>query len=105
MLEWPRIINIDWKQGKYPVCGSRVVGIIYATGDITEVKYKLAYRREGIFECDNIAHQPLIRACSCGYNQFGKKNTDGIDDMVKILKSKAESSLPMAVWVKIYLIQ
>ena len=33
----PRIIDVERKPQKCPVCGERVVDIIYGTGDMTEV--------------------------------------------------------------------
>jgi hypothetical protein len=48
MLERPRIINVERKPSKCPVCGERVVDIIYGTGDMTEIEFMLEYRKEGI---------------------------------------------------------
>ena len=53
MLERPRIINVERKQSKCPVCGERVVDIIYGTGDMTEVDFMLEYRKDGIMGGDN----------------------------------------------------
>lgn len=36
-----RIINLGRKPSKCPVCGERVVDIIYGTGDMTEVDFML----------------------------------------------------------------
>ena len=44
----PRIIDVERKPIKCPVCKSRVVDIIYGTGDMTEVEYFLKYRRVAI---------------------------------------------------------
>jgi len=33
----PRIIDVERKPQKCPVCGERVVDIIYGTGDMTEI--------------------------------------------------------------------
>lgn len=33
----PRIIDVERKPQKCPVCGERVVDIIYGTGDMTDV--------------------------------------------------------------------
>ena len=48
MLERPRIINVERKPRKCPVCGNSVVDIIYGTGDMTEPEFLMAYRREGM---------------------------------------------------------
>lgn len=48
MLGRPRIINVERKPSKCPVCGERVVDIIYGTGDMTEVDFMLEYRKDGI---------------------------------------------------------
>lgn len=34
----PRIIDVERKPQKCPVCGERVVDIIYGTGDMTEIE-------------------------------------------------------------------
>ena len=39
----PRIIDMERKPQKCPVCGERVVDIIYGTGDMTEIE--LTYGR------------------------------------------------------------
>lgn len=64
MLERPRIINVERKPNKCPVCGERVVDIIYGTGDMTEVDFMLEYRKEGIMGGDNIPRRPPIWACA-----------------------------------------
>ena len=43
----PRIIDVMRKPQKCPVCGERVVDIIYGTGDMTEIEFLMEYRREG----------------------------------------------------------
>lgn len=48
MIERPRIINVERKPSKCPLCGERVVDIIYGTGDMTEIDFMLEYRKEGI---------------------------------------------------------
>lgn len=48
MIERPRIIDVVRKPRKCPVCGERVVDIIYGTGDMTEIEYVMEYRREGM---------------------------------------------------------
>lgn len=47
MLERRRIITVERKPSKCPVCGERVVDIIYGTGDMTEIEFMLEYRKEG----------------------------------------------------------
>ena len=44
MLERPRIIDVTRKPLKCPVCGERVVDIIYGTGDMTEIEFVMEYR-------------------------------------------------------------
>jgi len=84
MLERPRIINVERKPSKCPVCGERVVDIIYGTGDMTEIDFLMEYRREGIMGGDNIPRRPPIWACSCGCKRFRKVNADGTDAPVKV---------------------
>lgn len=84
MLEHPRIINVERKPTKCPACGSRVVDIIYGTGDMTEIEFMLEYRKEGIMGGDNIPRRPPIWACSCGCKRFRKVNSDGTDASVKV---------------------
>ena len=60
------IINVYRKPQKCPVCGGRVVDIIYGTGDMTEWEYLLEYRRDGIMGGDNIPRRPPIWACAAG---------------------------------------
>ena len=84
MLERPRIINVERKPSKCPVCGERVVDIIYGTGDMTEVDFMLEYRKDGIMGGDNIPRRPPIWACSCGCQRFRKVNPDGTDASVKV---------------------
>lgn len=83
MLERPRSINVERKPSKCPVCGERVVDIIYGTGDMTEVDFMLEYRKDGIMGGDNILHRPSIGACACGCKRFRKVNPDGTDAPVK----------------------
>lgn len=84
MLERPRIIDVERKPTKCPVCGERVVDIIYGTGDMTEIDFMLEYRKEGIMGGDNIPRRPPIWACSCGCKRFRKVNPDGTDAPVKV---------------------
>ena len=41
-----RIIDVLRKPQKCPVCGERVVDIIYGTGDMTEIEFVMEYRKE-----------------------------------------------------------
>ena len=84
MLERPRIIDVERKPSKCPVCGERVVDIIYGTGDMTEVDFMLEYRKDGIMGGDNIPRRPPIWACACGCKRFRKVNPDGTDAPVKV---------------------
>lgn len=84
MLERPRIIDVERKPTKCPVCGERVVDIIYGTGDMTEIEFTLKYRKEGIMGGDNIPRRPPIWACACGCKRFRKVNPDGTDAPVKV---------------------
>ena len=80
----PRIIDVERKPIKCPVCKSRVVDIIYGTGDMTEVEFFLKYRREGMMGGDNIPRRPPIWECVCGCKRFRKVNPDGTDAPVKV---------------------
>ena len=84
MLERPRIINVERKPSKCPVCGERVVDIIYGTGNMTEAEFMLEYRKEGIMGGDNIPRRPPIWACVCGCKRFRKVYPDGTDAPVKV---------------------
>ena len=84
MIDRPRIINVERKPSKCPVCGERVVDIIYGTGDMTEIEFTLEYRKEGIMGGDNIPRRPPIWACVCGCKRFRKVNFDGTDAPVKV---------------------
>lgn len=46
------------KPTKCPICGERVVDIIYGTGIMTEIDFALEYRKEGIMGGDNIPRRP-----------------------------------------------
>ena len=89
MLERPRIIDVTRKTSKCPVCGERVVDIIYGTGDMTEIEFVMEYRRDGIMGCDNSPRRPPIWACSCGCKRFRKVDMDGnpVPVKVKMLKN------------------
>lgn len=77
-------INVERKPSKCPVCGERVVDIIYGTGDMTEVDFMLEYHKEGVMGGDNIPRRPPIWACSCGCKRLRKVNPDGTDAPVKV---------------------
>ena len=96
MLERPRIVNVERKPNKCPVCGERVVDIIYGTGDMTEVDFMLEYRQDGIMGGDNIPRRPPIWACSCGCKHFRKVNPDGTDAPVKVKLLKNIRKAPAA---------
>ena len=88
MIERPRIVDVQRKPRKCPVCGERVVDIIYVTGDMTEIDFLLEYRREGIMGGDNVPRRPPIWACCCGCKRFRKVNADGTDAAVKVTMLK-----------------
>ena len=100
MLERPRIIDVERKPSKCPVCGERVVDIIYGTGDMTEMEFLMEYRRDGIMGGDNIPRRPPIWACSCGCKRFRKVNADGTDSPVKVkmLKNIRKKPLSLISW-------
>ena len=97
MLERPRIINVERKPSKCPVCGERVVDIIYGTGDMNEAEFLLEYRRDGIMGGDNIPRRPPIWACSCGCKRFRKVNSDGSDAKVKLKMLKEIRPKPLSL--------
>ena len=80
----PRIIDVLRKPVKCPVCGERVVDIIYGTGDMSQIEFFLEYRQEGIVGGDNIPRRPPVWECSCGCKRFRKVNADGTDAPVKV---------------------
>ena len=100
MLDRPRIINVERKPSKCPVCGERVVDIIYGTGDMTEIEFTLKYRKEGIMGGDNIPRRPPIWACVCGCKRFRKVNSDGTDAPVKVklLKNIRKAPATKITW-------
>jgi hypothetical protein len=79
-----KIIDVERKPSKCPVCGSEVVDIVYGTGDMTEIEFLFAYRKEAIMGGDNIPRRPPIWACSCCCKRFRKINPDGSDAPVKV---------------------
>lgn len=84
MVFCQRIINIERKPGKYPVCGERIVDIIYGTGDMTEIDFMLKYRKDGIFE--NWGTEFHLHTNE--YEELMKKNADS-----PILKRKIPADL------------
>ena len=96
----PRIIDVIRKPHKCPVCGERVVDIIYGTGDMTEVDYLLAYRKEGMMGGDNIPRRPPIWECVCGCRRFRKVNGDGTVAPVKVkmLKNVRKAPATLINW-------
>ena len=97
MIERPRIINVERKPRKCPVCGGEIVDIIYGTGDMTEPEFLLGYRREGILGGDNIPRRPPIWACACGCKRFRKVNPDGTDAPVKVKMLKNIRKRPLTI--------
>lgn len=93
----PRIIDVVRKPRKCPVCGERVVDIIYGTGDMTELDFLLAYRQDGIMGGDNIPRRAPIWACACGCRRFRKVNADGTDATVKVKMLKNVRPKPMTL--------
>lgn len=96
MLVRSRIIDVERKPRKCPVCGQSVWDIIYGTGDMTETEFLLEYRRDGIMGGDNIPRHPPIWACSCGCKRFRKVNPDGTDAPVKVKMLKDIKKKPLA---------
>ena len=84
MLVRSRIIDVERKPIKCPVCASEVWDIIYETGDMTEVEFFLTYNKPAIMGGDNIPRRPPIWACGCGCKRFRKVNPDGTDAPVKV---------------------
>ena len=84
MLVRSRIIDVERKPIKCPVCGSEVWDIIYETGDMTDVEFFLTYNKPAIMGGDNIPRRPPIWACGCGCKRFRKVNPDGTDASVKV---------------------
>ena len=97
MLVRTRIIDVERKPRKCPVCKSSVVDIIYGTGDMTEPEFLFEYRREGIMGGDNIPRRPPIWACSCGCKRFRKVNPDGTDAPVKVKMLKDIKKKPLTL--------
>ena len=100
LIRRPRIIDVERKPVKCPVCGSRVVDIIYGTGDMTEVELFLKYRREGMMGGDNIPRRPPIWECACGCKRFRKVNPDSTDAQVKVklLKNIRKAPAELINW-------
>lgn len=96
----PRIIDVQRKPTKCPVCGNNVVDIIYGTGDLTDIELLLEYRIEGLVGGDNIPRRPPIWECSCGCKRFRKVNADGTDAPVKVklLKNLRKGAASKICW-------
>ena len=96
----PRIIDVERKPQKCPVCGERVVDIIYGTGDMTEIEFLMEYRKEGMMGGDNIPRRPPIWECVCGCRRFRKVNWDGSDAPVKVkmLKNVRKAPATLINW-------
>ena len=94
LISRPRIIDVERKLIKCLVCKSRVVDIIFGTGDMTEMEFFLKYRREGMMGGDNIPRRPPIWECVWGCKRFRKVNPDGIDAPVKLKKLKNIRNAP-----------
>ena len=97
MLGRPRIIDVERKPRKCPVCGSSVVDIIYGTGDMNEAEFLLAYRMNAIMGGDIIPRRPPIWACSCGCKRFRKVYFDGTDVPVKVKMLKNIRPKPLTL--------
>lgn len=97
MIERPRIINVERKPRKCPVCGGEIVDIIYGTGDMTEPEFLLEYRCEGIMGGDIIPRRPPIWACACRCKRFRKVNPDGTDAAVKVKMLKNIRTRPLTI--------
>ena len=97
MLERPRIIDVERKPSNCPVCGERVVDIIYGTGDMDEAEFMMEYRRDAIMGGDNIPRRPPIWACACGCKRFRKVNPDGTDAKVKVKMLKDIRPKPLTL--------
>jgi hypothetical protein len=90
-----KIIDVERRPSKCPICGNEVVDIVYGTGDMTEIEFLFAYHKEAIMGGDNIPRRPPIWACSCCCKRFRKVNPDGSDAPVKVklLKNVHKGSL------------
>lgn len=97
MLDRPRIINVERKPRKCPLCGESVVDIVYGTGDMTEVEFLFKYRMTAIMGGDNIPRRPPIWACSCGCKRFRKVYFDGTDAPVKVKMLKNIRPKPLTL--------
>ena len=95
-----RIIDVTRKPSKCPVCGSRVVDIIYGTGDMTELEFLLKYGKDAIMGGDYIPRRPPIWCCACGCKRFRKVNPDGTDAAVKVklLKNVRKAAETTICW-------
>lgn len=50
-----RIVNVTRKPSKCPGCVSKVIDIVYGTGNMTESDFLLKYRKSAIMREDNIS--------------------------------------------------
>lgn len=80
----PRIVNVTRKPSKCPGCVSKVIDIVYGTGNMTESDFLLKYRKSAIMGCDNIPRRPPIWCCSCGCKRFRKVNPNETDATIKV---------------------
>lgn len=92
-----RIINVMRKPSTCPVCCSKVVDIIYGSGDMNEIEFTLAYRKDAIMGGDDIPRRPPIWACFCGCKRFRKVNADGSDAPVKVKLLKNVRKAPASL--------
>lgn len=96
----PRIINVQRKPRKCPVCGEEVVDIIYGTGDMSEIEFLFTYRRKGMMGGDKIPRNPPIWECVCGCRRFRKVEADGTPSPVKVklLKNVRKKPATLINW-------
>lgn len=92
-----RIIDVQRKPSKCPICGNEVVDIIYGTGDMEEWEFLMQYRKTAILGGDNIPRRPPIWACAAGCKRFRKVNPDGTDAPVKVKLLKNVRPNPASV--------
>lgn len=92
-----RIIDVQRKPSKCPVCGNEVVDIIYGTGDMEEMEFLMRYRKAAIMGGDNIPRRPPIWACAAGCKRFRKVKPDGTDAPVKVKLLKNVRPNPASV--------
>ena len=95
-----RIIDVVRKPSKCPVCGERVMDIVYGTGEMEETEFFLKYRKEAIMGGDNIPRIPPIWACCCGCKRFRKVDESGnpVPVKVKMLKDVRKAPATKILW-------